>query len=184
MNFSFVLFVTMILSMLTSSLQAQHQPNCLAPSKELLIQAIRDGELEKAHKMIESGRKLNVSDECGAVPLLEAIRWSNRAGYDKFVLELLSSGADPKYPGGGAEALASAAFMCNTTIARELLKRGVPVNAANVIEENRVTIACASLLEKPFKGSSSVAEKAKRRRKLTTSPDFSKWQLYILLIQT
>jgi ankyrin repeat protein len=129
---TFLAFLTtLVFSALTSSLHAQHQPNCLAPSKEPLIQAIRDGELERARKMIDSGTKLNVSDECGAVPLLEAIRFSDQDGYTKFVLELLSAGADPTHPDGGAEALAGAAFMCNTTIARELLKRGVSVNAAN-----------------------------------------------------
>jgi len=131
MKSSFALFTTLVLATLTGSLQAQHQPNCLAPSKEPLIQAIRQGDIEKAREMIKAGTKLNFFDECGAVPLLEAIHWSDHDGYNEFVLELLSAGADPKFPEGGADALASAAYMCNTAIVRELLKRGVPVNAAN-----------------------------------------------------
>jgi uncharacterized protein len=111
---------------LSLTLSAQKQPNCLAPSNEPLVQAIRDGDLDKARAMVKSGAKLNILDQCSANPLWEAIRWD----YTDFVLELMSAGADPKYPDGGGEALAGAAWMCNLKVARELLKRGVPVDAA------------------------------------------------------
>jgi ankyrin repeat protein len=107
------------------SVQAQ-KPNCLGPSNEPLVQAIADEDLEKARAMIKSGAKLNIYDQCGGIPLHEAIRW-NRTD---FALELLSAGADPKFPDGGADALIGTAFMCNPRLAGELLKRGVPVNAA------------------------------------------------------
>ena len=112
--------------LLTASVYAQEEPNCLGPSDESLVQAIRDGDLGKAHAMVKSGAKLNIQDQCGAIPLDETIRWS----YTDFALELLLAGADPKFPDGGAEALLGTAFMCNPKLASELLKRGVPVNAA------------------------------------------------------
>lgn len=104
---------------------AQKQPNCLGPSNEPLVQAIRDGDLAKARAMIRSGAKLDIRDECGAIPIHEAIRWN----YTEFALELLSAGADPKFPDGGAGALIGRAFMCNPELAAALLKHGVPVNA-------------------------------------------------------
>jgi uncharacterized protein len=61
----------------------------------------------------------------GATPLHEAIR----RNYTEFAIELLSAGADPKFPDGGADALIGTAFMCNPTLARDLLNRGVAVNA-------------------------------------------------------
>lgn len=122
------LYIVLLFSTLTASVQAQHQPNRLAPSNEPLIRAIRDGELATARKMIKSGTRLNIADECWAIPLHEAIRWSDRDGYIELVLELLAAGADPKYPDGGAGALIGAAYMCSIRIARELLKRGVSVN--------------------------------------------------------
>lgn len=45
-------------------------------------------------------------------------------------MELVSAGADPKFPDGGADALIGTAFLCNPKLASEMLKRGVPVNAA------------------------------------------------------
>jgi ankyrin repeat protein len=110
-----------------SLLQAQEKPNCLAPSNEPLIQAVRDGDRAKASAMISSGTNLNIVDQCGANPLWEAIR----LGDTDFFLELLKAGADPKFPDGGAEALAGAVFTGNLKIAQELLRRGVAANAAN-----------------------------------------------------
>jgi ankyrin repeat protein len=77
--------------------------------------------------MIHSGEKLDVRDQCGGTPLLAAINGSE----SEFANELLSVGADPKFPDGGAEALLGAAYLCNLKVARELLKRGVAVNVAN-----------------------------------------------------
>jgi len=108
-----------------ASIHAQN-PNCLGPSNEPLVQAIRDGDLKKARAMVKAGAKLNIQDQCGAIPLHEAIRWN----YTDFALELLSAGADPKFPDGGANALTGTAFMCNPKLAGELLKHGVPVNAS------------------------------------------------------
>lgn len=108
-----------------ASIHAQN-PNCLGPSNEPLVQAIRDGDLNKARAMVKAGAKLNIHDQCGAIPLHESIRWN----YSDFAMELLSAGADPKFPDGGAEALTGTAVMCNPTLGRELLKRGVPVNAS------------------------------------------------------
>jgi hypothetical protein len=102
--------------------------NCMGPSNEPLVQAIRDGDFAEAHAIVKSGAKLNAQDECGATPLHEAIRWN----YTEFAIELLSAGADPKFPDGGAEALIGTAFMCNLTLARELLNRGVPVDATRL----------------------------------------------------
>ena len=104
---------------------AQKQPNCLGPSNEPLVQAIRDADFGKGRAMVKSGANLNIYDECGAIPLHEAIRWN----YTDFALELLSAGADPKFPDGGAEALIGTAVMCNSKLAGELLKRDIPVNA-------------------------------------------------------
>lgn len=117
--------VALLFFALTASVYAQKEPNCLGPSNEPLVQAIRDGDLGKARAMVKSGATLNIQDQCGAIPLHEAIRWS----YADFALELLSAGADPKFPDGGAEALIGTAFMCNPKVASELLKGGVAVNA-------------------------------------------------------
>jgi ankyrin repeat protein len=113
---------------LTVALHGQKQPNCLAPSNEPLVQTIRIGDLEKARVMVHSGAKLNILDQCGANPLLEAIRW----GHTDFALELISAGTDPQFLHGGADALIGAAYLCDSKMAHELLKRGVPVNAADV----------------------------------------------------
>ena len=118
--------VCLLCLMSTGLLRAQEKPNCLAPSNEPLVQAIREGDLENARAMIRSGAKLNILDQCSANPLWEAIRWNQT----DFAFELISAGADPKFPDGGAEALIGTAFLCNTRLARELLKRGVPVNAS------------------------------------------------------
>lgn len=117
--------VVLLSFVLTAPVYAQKEPNCLGPSNESLVQAIRDGDLGKAHTMVASGTKLNIQDQCGAIPLHETIRWS----YTDFAFELLLAGADPKFPDGGAEALLGTAFMCNSKLATELLKRGVSVNA-------------------------------------------------------
>lgn len=119
-------FVALLSFALTLSVYAQKEPNCLGPSNEPLVQAIRDGDLGKAREIVKSGAKLNIQDQCGAIPLHETIRWS----YTDFALELLSAGADPKFPDGGAEALIGTAFMCNPKLASKLLKHGIPVNAA------------------------------------------------------
>jgi ankyrin repeat protein len=124
----FALFVALFCFELVTLAYAQIQPNCVGPSNEPLVQAIRDGDLAKAHAMVKSGAKLNIQDECGATPLHEAIRWN----HTEFAIELLSAGADPKFPDGGAEALIGTAFMCNPTLARDLLNRGVPVNATGL----------------------------------------------------
>jgi ankyrin repeat protein len=107
------------------SVWAQEKPNCLAPSNEPLVQAIREGDLEKARAMVRAGAKLNILDQCSANPLWEAIRWNQT----DFAFELMSDGADSKFPDGGAEALIGTAFLCNPRLAYELLKRGVPVSA-------------------------------------------------------
>jgi ankyrin repeat protein len=122
------LFVALLCFELVTRAHTQIQPNCNGPSNEPLVQAIRDGDFAKAHAMVKSGAKLNIQDECGATPFHEAIRWN----YTEFATELLSAGADPKFPDGGAEALIGTAFMCNPTLARELLNRGVPANAAGL----------------------------------------------------
>jgi ankyrin repeat protein len=122
------LFVALLCFELVTRAHTQIQPNCNGPSNDPLVQAIRDGDFAKAHAMVKSGAELNIQDECGATPFHEAIRWN----YTEFATELLSAGADPKFPDGGAEALIVTAFMCNPTLARDLLNRGVPVNAAGV----------------------------------------------------
>lgn len=109
---------------IVAPVHAQKQPNCLAPSNEPLVQAIRDADFGKARARVKSGARLNIQDECGAVPLHEAIRWN----YTDFALELLSAGADPKFPDGGAGALIGTAIMCNPKLAGELLKRGITAN--------------------------------------------------------
>ena len=123
------LFHLVLLSLaLPASVYAQNkEPNCLGRSNEPLVQAIDTADFNKARSMLKAGAKLNIVDQCGAVPLLEAIRWN----YTDFALELLSAGADPKFPDNGAEALVATAFMCNPKLAGELLKRGVSVNAVS-----------------------------------------------------
>jgi ankyrin repeat protein len=104
---------------------AQNEANCLGLSNEPLVQAIRDGDLDKARTEIYLGAKLNTLNQCGANPLWEAIRWN----YTDFAMELMLYGSDPKFFDGGAEALMGAAYLCNTRMAKELLKRGVGVNS-------------------------------------------------------
>src|SRR5260370_27042322 len=106
------------------SVLAQQKPNCLGPSNDPLVQAIRDGDFDKARTIIHLGAKLNILDQCGANPLWEAVRWSRT----DFAMELMSDGADPKFFDGGAEVLIGAAYICNVRIAKELLKRGISVN--------------------------------------------------------
>lgn len=126
-----VSFVSLLLTYLTltASLQCQEKPDCEpgASSNKPLIRAIVENDWERARAMIRSGEKLDVQDQCGVTPLIAAINGSDSS----FATELLSAGADPKFPDGGAEALLGASYLCNPKVARELLKRGVPVNAAN-----------------------------------------------------
>lgn len=114
---------------LMASLQCQAKPNCEpgASSNKPLIRAIVEGDWEQARAMIHSGEKLDVRDQCGVTPLLAAINGSD----SEFANELLSAGADPKFPDGGAEALLAASYLCNLEVARELLKHGLSVNVAN-----------------------------------------------------
>ena len=119
-----------LLLVASASVHAQ-KSNCLGPSDEPLVQAIRDGDLQKARAMVKAGTNLNIYDQWGMIPLHEAIRWNQT----DFALELLSAGADPRFPDGGAETLIGTAIMCNPKLAREMLKRGVPVNAARASGE-------------------------------------------------
>lgn len=115
--------ITFLLLLSVASLQCQ-----VAPSNVPLIQAIWQGNLDEARKVLRAGTKLNVSDNNGDTPLGVAIR----KGYTDFAEELLSAGADPKFAGpSGDTALMGAAWQNNLGLARELLDRGASVNAAN-----------------------------------------------------
>lgn len=128
----FLSFVALSLSCLTLTgfLQCQGQPECEpgGASNNPLVRAIVEGDWKKARAMIRSKESLDTRDQCGVTPLLAAINGGNDS---EFANELLSAGADPKFPDGGAEALLGAAYYCNLKVAQELLKRGVSVNIAS-----------------------------------------------------
>jgi len=111
----------------SASLWSQQGPTIAPPSTVPLIQALREGDLDEAHRLLRSGAKPNVIDNYGDTPLLQAIR----GGYTDFAEELLSSGADPKFPDGNGTALIVAAWYRDLRIAKILVGRGVSVNAAN-----------------------------------------------------
>jgi len=68
------------------------------PNPRSLSEAIREGDLEEARRILRSGAKINIWDEEKTFPLFEAI--SSR--HANFAEELLAAGADPKLitPGG------------------------------------------------------------------------------------
>lgn len=93
-----------------------------------LIQALIQGNLDEARKILHSGSKLNVFDDNGDTPLIAAIR----GDYTDFSLELLQAGADPKFTApGGDTPLMGAAWQRNLTLAKEFVGRRVSINAAN-----------------------------------------------------
>jgi ankyrin repeat protein len=99
------------------------------PKRLSLAEAIRDGNLEEARKLVRSGVRINVWNEHRSLPLIEAVR----TGHTDFAEELLAEGADPNVAGSeGDTALGQAAWYCNLTIAKELLNRGARVNASDV----------------------------------------------------
>lgn len=99
------------------------------PKRLSLAEAIRDGNLEEARKLVRSGAKINVWNEHRSLPLIEAVR----LGRTSFAKELLTDGADPNVVGSeGDTAPGQAAWYCNLTIARDLLSRGARVNASDV----------------------------------------------------
>jgi ankyrin repeat protein len=91
-----------------------------------IIQAMYDGDLEKARTLLRGGASLNVIDNYGNTPLDEAIR----DGYSDFAAELLDSGADPRFATQSrGTPLQFAAANCDLKIAAKLLKLGIPVDA-------------------------------------------------------
>jgi ankyrin repeat protein len=108
------------------------------PSDVPLVQAIRQGNLDEARRILHSGTKLDVFDKFGDTPMVAAIR----GDYTNFVEELLSAGADPKFtaPGKGTP-LMGAAWQRNLRLAKELLDRGVPVNTADFSGQTALMLA-------------------------------------------
>src|SRR5258708_2274472 len=85
---------------------AQQEPTMAPKSTVPLIEALREGDLSGAHKLLRSGARSDVVDNYGDTPLLQAIR----SGYTDFAEELLSSGADPRFPDGSSSSLIVAAW--------------------------------------------------------------------------
>lgn len=110
------------------SLWSQQKGKIIPESNVPLIEALREGDLIHARKLVRSGAKLNVIDNYGDTPLLQAIR----NGFTDFAEELLSSGADPKFPDESSTSLITAAWYCDLRITRKLLDMGVLVNGTNV----------------------------------------------------
>src|SRR6185503_13795233 len=61
-----------------------------------LAEAIRQGKIDEARKIVRSGVKLNVWDEDRSLPLIQAVRNHQT----DFAEELLAAGADPNVAGG------------------------------------------------------------------------------------
>lgn len=108
------------------------------PLRMTLAEAIRQGKIDEARKIVRSGVKLNVWDEDRSLPLIQAVR---RHQAD-FAEELLAAGADPNVVGDGQDtALLQAAWYCDVRIAKALLRRGADVNAAEVNRETALKFA-------------------------------------------
>jgi ankyrin repeat protein len=108
-----------------------------------LVEALRQGNLEEARRIVRSGAKLDVVDNYGDTPLFQAIR----SGYSDFAEELLSTGADPEFTSGGGTALMVAAWYRDLRIARILLDRGVSVNAADAKGQTALMNASQTCLD-------------------------------------
>ena len=94
-----------------------------------LIDAIRNGKLDLARKLVNSGTNLNVGDENGNTPLKQAIS----GGYTSFAEELLTAGANPNFvPKRTGTPLMIAAWNCNLEITKKLLNAGALVNLADM----------------------------------------------------
>jgi len=99
------------------------------PQRLSLAEAIRQGKIEAARKIVRSGVKLNVWDEDRSLPVIQAVRNHQT----DFAEELLAAGADPNAAGEGRDtALLQAAWYCDAGIAKALLGRGAHVNATEV----------------------------------------------------
>lgn len=103
-----------------------------------LIEAMRQENLEGAHRMLRYGAHVNVRDNYGVTPLWFAIH----QGYRELAEELLRAGADPKMSiTGGDTTLMAAAWADDVETAELLLSRGVSVNATNVNGETALMMA-------------------------------------------
>ncbi len=125
------------------SLWSQQRGKIIPESTVPLIEALREGDLNEARKLVRSGAKLNVVDNYGDTPLLQAIR----NGYTDFAEELLSSGADPKFPDDTSVSLITAAWYCDLQLARNLLDKGVRVNGPSVEGETALMSASQTCLD-------------------------------------
>lgn len=135
-----LLFLISLLLCMLSSIPLQCQEG---PSNVPLIEALREGNLTEARRIVRSGAKLDILDNYGDTPLFHAIR----SGYTDFAEELLSAGADPKFTSGGGTSLMVAAWYCDLRIARELLERGVAVDAADVKGQTALMHASQTCLD-------------------------------------
>src|SRR5215471_15856332 len=92
---------------------------------DLLINAIRNRDWREIDTALKAGADLNVQDRDGITPLTEAIEDNLSALARKLVL----AGADPNMPSSdGSTPLLHAAWMCDTKLARFLLRRGSRIN--------------------------------------------------------
>jgi hypothetical protein len=99
------------------------------PQRMSLAEAIRQGKIDEARKIVRSGVKLNVWDEDRSLPVIQAVR-NHRTD---FAEELLAAGADPNVAGDGRDTVVlQAAWYCDVRIAKALLGRGADVNATEV----------------------------------------------------
>ena len=78
---------------LTNMVMLQSQEEA---SNVLLVEAIRQKNADEARKIFHSGTKINVRDNHGTTPLLEAIR----SGFPELASEFLDRDADPNLSGG------------------------------------------------------------------------------------
>src|SRR5437016_234060 len=127
MNSQMLVFVVLAVSLFLSSgklLVCQE-----GVSSVPLVEALKKRKLDDARTILRSSlAKLNVSDQFGNTPLLQAIR----SGFSDFANELLLEGADPNFTvGGGDTPLMVASWYGDLTIAQELLNRGALVNGTN-----------------------------------------------------
>jgi ankyrin repeat protein len=100
--------------------------------------------MSKVHAILGSGAKLDVRDNYGTTPLLQAVR----SGLPDLALELLDSGANPNFRGDGGDGpLRVAAWYCDLRTAAKLLELKADVNGANWNGENALMAASQTCLD-------------------------------------
>ncbi|KAJ1621185.1 hypothetical protein T492DRAFT_914479 [Pavlovales sp. CCMP2436] len=124
---------------------ACHPP---APAARGLIHACFDGDVGRAHLLIEAGADVHFSDEQGRTAL-RAASYQGQAGCARLLLEA-GADVDPAHP-SGVTALMDASLDGHAECARLLLEAGADVNRAVAASRTALMYAsnhaeCASLL--------------------------------------